>query len=99
MSHFDCYYLNNSGSRYVYRDENNKSSRLNVFDRDTKKTKSYAVSYWEMIGSFAVPYVKIKGKRVQLMDYKDGMWMENNKENRDLKYGFHLGGRSFYPAA
>lgn len=79
-------YLNNSGHRWITRDVNNKSDRVNVFNKNTGKIKSYAVNYWEAIGNFAVPYVKINGKREQLMNYNNHAWMINNGENRNWKY-------------
>jgi len=87
MPHFNCLYLNNSGHRWVYRDENNNSDRLNVFEPATGKTKSYAVNHWKALGNFAIPYVKIKGKLENLMEYHDNMWMVASDENHKFKYG------------
>lgn len=80
------YYLNNSGSRWVNVDSNGKHDRVKIFFPETGITKEYAVDYHESIGNFAVAYVKIKGKREQLMDYNNGVYMVNNQVNRDYKH-------------
>jgi hypothetical protein len=86
MSHFNCLYLNNSGHRWVNVGADGKHDRANVFFPESGETRSYSICYWEAIGSFAVPYVKIKGKRVQLTNYNNHCYMVNSETNRDFKY-------------
>lgn len=76
-------YLNNSGHRWVNFNGKNKE-KLNVFFPETNSNKSLTVHHWEAIGNFAVPYVRQRGKQIQLMpsSKKEGFWVENNEENR-----------------
>jgi hypothetical protein len=77
------FYLNNSGHRWVNLNEG-KREKLNVFFPENNSNKSLTVHHWEAIGNFAVPYVRQKGKQIQLMpsSKKEGFWVENNEINR-----------------
>lgn len=77
-------YLNNSGHRWVNVDQNGNRDKLTVYFPEQNKTKKLAVKFWEAIGNFAVPYVRHRGKTIQLMESsrKPGTWTENNETNR-----------------
>lgn len=70
-------YLNNSGHRWVDILPNGKRNRVQI--RHEGKIVSRAVIYWEAIGNFAVPYVKLNGKLVQLSNNsrEEGVWIKN----------------------
>lgn len=76
-------YLNQSGHRWVnIVGPNNQRDKLTV--RHNGKVRQYAVKYWEAIGNFAVPYIRIKGRTIQLRESSvaENQWTENNEENR-----------------
>lgn len=50
-------YLNNSGHRWVNLVDKNKRDRLTMEDGTQKSVK-----YWEAIGNFAVPHVRVRVK-------------------------------------
>jgi len=85
----NTYYLNNSGSRWVNMDARGNREKVRVFFPETGTIKSYSIRYFEAIGNFAVAYIRIKGKTVQLMDWRDGVFLVNNEANRKFKYGKH----------
>ena len=78
-------YLNNSGHRWVNVDDKGNRDRLTVRFPETCKTKRLAVKYWEAIGNFAVPYVRVSGKAMQLRQSMkcEGQWTVNNAVNRE----------------
>jgi len=82
-------YLNNSGHRWVnIVGSNNQRDKLTVHFPETGHTRQYAVTYWEAIGNFCVPTIRIKGKRKMLMESakRDGQWVINcevNRKNRE----------------
>lgn len=58
------YYLNNSGHRWVNIDDKGRRERIPV-DLGTG-VKQRSVYYWEAIGNFAVPVIRVKGKQLRL---------------------------------
>lgn len=78
-------YLNNSGHRWVNVDDKGNRDKLTVYLQAENKTKRLAVKYWEAIGNFAVPYVRQKGKTIQLTDSRkrEGAWIPNTTEDRE----------------
>ena len=60
-------YLNNSGHRWINL-ENGKREKIIVYFMG--KFQHRSVDYWEAIGNFAVPVVKIRGERKRLCDYE-----------------------------
>lgn len=77
-------YLNNSGHRWVNVDDKGNRDKLTVHFPETGVTKRLAVKYWEAIGNFAVPYVRVHGVVTQCMSSakRDGQWVVNNTVNR-----------------
>jgi hypothetical protein len=57
------YYLNSDGSRGVRIDSDGNRERLPV-SLDGKTTRPRAVLYWQTLGNFAVPYIRVQGKAV-----------------------------------
>ncbi len=84
-------YLNQSGHRwrnYI----NGRPERIVVLDPETGQTTVRTVRYWRAIGNWASPYVQIKGKTEQLIEWNRdpavlNAWAVNNQKNRDLKWG------------
>lgn len=76
-------YLNNSGSRWVNVDAQNKRDKVK-FELNGKFIRSYAVKFWQAIGNFAVPVIVIKKKQISLVtsNRRDGEWTTyENKYN------------------
>ena len=84
---YQSFYLNNSGSRWITCDQNGSKVKANVFFPEQGGIRQYAISFFEAIGNFVVAYIRIKGQRVQLMEYKEGVFIVNNEANRKFKYG------------
>lgn len=85
-------FLNKSGHRWKQVSYGGKSQRLLVLDPSTGVCRSYACHYWEAIGNFAVPFVRIKGKVEQLTDWGTdsqgrALYAINSQQNRDIKWG------------
>jgi D-aminopeptidase len=69
-------YLNQSGHRWINVLPNGKRERINVIINGIKTSR--AVLYWQAIGNFAVPTVKIGGKRQLLCETNssDNCWIQ-----------------------
>lgn len=85
-------FLNKSGHRWKNVSYAGKTQRLQVVFPDSGEIKSYALTYWEALGQFAIPFVRIKGRLEQLMEWKPdergvALYAVNNERNRNLKYG------------
>lgn len=78
-------YLNKSGHRWI-NITNGKKEKINVYFPESKRVKSYTVFYWEALGNFAAPYVRIKGKVEQLTEgLSEKEFIINNEKNTDWK--------------
>lgn len=85
-------FLNQSGHRWKNVSYAGKSERIHVLFPDTSERRTYALAYWEAIGNFCVPFVRIKGKLEQLMQWAPdergtALYAINNERNRDIKHG------------
>jgi calcineurin-like phosphoesterase family protein len=80
-------YLNNSGSRWIQLDKNGRKPKFQVYFPKENKHRSYTLCYFEAVGNFAHAIIKYKGKRECLMHYKDGIYLINNEENRNFRFG------------
>ncbi len=81
------FYLNNSGSRWITCNRDGSKVKANVFFPEKGGIRQYTISFFEAIGNYVVAYTRINGKTVQLMEYKEGVYIINNAENRKFKYG------------
>lgn len=84
-------YLNQTGHRWKLVSYAGKSQRIRVYFPETGEIKSYAAAYYEASGNYAIPFIRIKGKTEQLMEWNlNGMehvFVVNNERNRDIKWG------------
>jgi hypothetical protein len=85
-------FLNQSGHRWTNRYLDGRSQRLLVLDPATGACREYALAYWEALGNFAIPFVRIKGRLEQLMQWSPddrgvARYAVNSQQNRDLKWG------------
>jgi len=60
-----CYYLNNTGSRWVYR---NKEGRNQLCTWQTRSGKVIArrIKFWEAFGNHATAAISYKGKLIKV---------------------------------
>jgi len=84
-------FLNQTGHRWKHVSYAGKSQRVRVYFPDTGEIKAYSVAYYEALGNYAIPFIRIKGKTEQLMEW-DMKGMENvhavnSERNRDIKWG------------
>lgn len=61
-----CYYLNNSGSRWIVLDESGKREKREWITK-SGHVVARRVIYYEMFGNFAAAFISYKGKRMHVL--------------------------------
>lgn len=61
---YQTYYLNNSGSRFVMRDKDNRNIRVQLETGEIRRAK-----FFQQLGNFAFVAVSIKGKIIGTFNY------------------------------
>ena len=61
---YQTYYLNNSGSRFVLRDQNNRNIKVQLETGEVRRAK-----YFEQLGNTAFVAVSIKSKIAKTFNY------------------------------
>lgn len=61
---YQTYYLNNSGSRFVMRDKNNRNIRVQLETGEVRRAK-----YFAQLGNTAFVAVSIKSKNIKTFNY------------------------------
>jgi hypothetical protein len=85
-------FLNQTGHRWRNVSYGGKAQRVLVLDPEKGTCKEYALHYWEALGNFAIPFVRIKGELQQLMQWTPdergvARYAVNSQQNRDIKWG------------
>jgi len=60
-----CYYLNNTGSRWVYYYEDNRKE-LGTWQTKKGRVITRRIKFWEAFGNFATAAISYKGKLIKV---------------------------------
>lgn len=64
-NNMQTYYLNNTGSRWVLRDSQNRNDQIKLQTK-SGETIIRRVKFYEMFGNFATACISYKGKLIQV---------------------------------
>ena len=64
VMNYQTYYLNNSGSRFVLRDKNNRNIKVQLETGEVRRAK-----YFEQLGNTAFVAVSVKSKLIKTFNY------------------------------